>query len=1379
MRWTTWTLFGLALVVCVGLIAMVQRQAQKTPDVFFASVVEQIEAGHYDDELALANLDLALDRARTAEDPALVSAVLLARGKLLTRIGSWDRARADLETVYEERGGPRDIDLLLADLEARSGDVRKALVRVEGQLARDPSDAAGWQRAGKLHEQAAQKALERALASVAHELVPEDAARGRELATRLASLDPTDPARYSLAHRLRALYSPARGEETELLLRVCDEAARDAQGARESYTRALQLAVEPESVRGLMQLLDQAGRPEEAATLLTAAWRVPELRADLGVTSQSLRTLETLGRRRFGSDITLQWLNRQLPAPPSFYLETSRALFAAAQADPKNPRLWPALDTSARKLYDVDVAEASTVFFFLGMSHMRQADRFKDLYEMAQLELGAKFLNASGNVSEPVPGARAIAHRELAHAARVLGQAQAEREQLTGALALEPDFDGALWLRLAELQVASPNASYRDPETRYAKGMRLLPARVAELMPRWKELGELELRAAGIDPETLRTEDQQKRIWTPPGDASPYELFRLAQVHLEHGDAPRARVYARKLLSDLPGFLPALDLAIEVARRENTTRELVELCVQRLAVHRADENLIELLQGLPNDAIEPAQRVELMRGDPERFGRVTVARALAQRGETLRARKLLDAAGLEQLSRGARVFAARLAYELEDPKRALDVLDGLGAGDAAGPRRPDEIELYVRAGVRAGDSVRLVAGLERLTAEAPADARPWYALADQLMLANMPSVARTLLDRLDLEEHLRGPEVLRRLQLCAITERDTAAASLYGARAQAFETNGGYEFGRLLAAIDAEHWEDVAADAGALAESRWRATPLQRAILALLAEQPAEAADAVAIAGENAPPAWALVDAACAALAGRTWQAPAELGPTCTAETELFLRGAEKEADARQALAIALASTTPLGQGWARARLEDLPRKTRGALWRNWLLAVLAREQGDSRAERELLHALVGRHPGFVPAWDAYERMLGGPNTDPAVAAALRERRAQALGGTRAGPAELAIAEAQNLAARGDLPAALAAARRAVEFPQRQGRARREYALRLEDTGDFRAAIVEGKKALDVLLARADSEFLGRHLALLDRNADTEPPALADGELREHLATLKARFPRDPRVVLTLARQDLASEPRNPSIGVARALARLDAFRSRHAQKSLEELARGSLARWLEFYLEIDPEHAQELALAERLLDPGNVETWIWCARARAARGDLDAALAELRVVDRLVPNAGVPREILRLSVRRELSTEALAQLLTDVRTSESLAENDAELKLLRAEAVWCNGPRSAPNVIEILGPLESAFPAGSALAVRRGLLFGAALCVRALDADPNTQAQGDRERAQSVLAVVLAQLEDPYRAHLARALQGIANVPLSATAAPAAAPGG
>src|SRR5512147_2701807 len=56
MRWTTWTLFGLALAVCVGLLAMVRHQSQSTPTEFFNSVQEQIDAGHYDDELALSNL---------------------------------------------------------------------------------------------------------------------------------------------------------------------------------------------------------------------------------------------------------------------------------------------------------------------------------------------------------------------------------------------------------------------------------------------------------------------------------------------------------------------------------------------------------------------------------------------------------------------------------------------------------------------------------------------------------------------------------------------------------------------------------------------------------------------------------------------------------------------------------------------------------------------------------------------------------------------------------------------------------------------------------------------------------------------------------------------------------------------------------------------------------------------------------------------------------------------------------------------------------------------------------------------------------------------------------------------------------------------------
>ncbi|MBI5365184.1 MAG: hypothetical protein HZA53_18545, partial [Planctomycetes bacterium] len=147
MRWTTWFLFGLAVAVFGGLFAMVARQSARSPAEFFASIQKKIDAKALDEEAAISNLDLAFERAEAARDANLAAEVRLARAKVLTRIGSWDRARNDLEAVEALRGAPREIEELLVDLEARSGDVTKALARLDALLAKDAGYSAGWARA--------------------------------------------------------------------------------------------------------------------------------------------------------------------------------------------------------------------------------------------------------------------------------------------------------------------------------------------------------------------------------------------------------------------------------------------------------------------------------------------------------------------------------------------------------------------------------------------------------------------------------------------------------------------------------------------------------------------------------------------------------------------------------------------------------------------------------------------------------------------------------------------------------------------------------------------------------------------------------------------------------------------------------------------------------------------------------------------------------------------------------------------------------------------------------------------------------------------------------------------------------------------------------
>ncbi|MBK7876623.1 MAG: hypothetical protein IPJ77_12900 [Planctomycetes bacterium] len=1341
MKWSTWFLFALALAVFGAVAAMVGRQSARTPEEYFRSVRDKVEAGQFDEEQALANLDLALERAEHAKDAHLASEVRLARAKVLTKIGSWDRAKADVESVFAERGNPRDIETLLVDLDARSGDVPKALARIESILSRAPDDLDAWARAGALHTEAARAALTRALRVCDHGLVPHDAETAHALCERLGALDPTDAQRVVLGHHVRALFDAQQGEEVEQVLAACDEAARSSRAAREALARTLENGVDPRAFALLVQLLDRAGHDEEAASLVAVAQRHTAVRTDLECATTGLRTLSELERWRFASEISNGWLNRKALAPPEFFAMACRAL--------RKSERWSPLGIAAGELREVaDTGRVSWSDFYMGLAYVKQSAIGRELVAQGRLMLVSRFLPSTD--AEPEPGTRALAYREAALASRFLGEANAEREYLKGALDLDPDSDGELWLRLAELQYQSPNAGYRDPEARWARGMSLLPARTAELLPRWREFGELELRGAGIDPYARRAEAASRDIWTPPTDASPYELYRMAEVCIEAGDTPRATLLVRKLSESVPGFLPAIDMAIELARREGRTRDLVEQCVRRVRAVGGTDEIAALLRPIPPGTLTSREELALMRGDPERFGRVVVARTLVARGERERARAILLELAPETMSFDARVLLAELHVELEDPRAALEVLGAIG-GKVFDDR--SALQLFVRAALRANDLDRLSRALEAFAGRGDSPRPVRLALADQLLLSGQRGFAQRLLEDLDAAPETRGGDVVMRLALCALLAKDEAGAAQYLERAQAFETAGGVELLELLRAVDAADWDRAASWSNALAESRFRATPLQRTLIALLSDHLDEAATTIreALAKEPRATNWRLAEAVLAALKKESWDAPPYFGNTVLAETDRFLRGADGSADPRFAAAALLASTTPVGGGWARVRVEATTKRARGTLWKSWMLAQLARAQDDAARVREQLALLLAQHPMFGPAWDQLERVEPPPSISPELARAeVRQRRLAAMG-TLSGPKpERLLDEARARFAKGE--DALALVRQAVELAPNSAAAQSELALRLASGPDVAGALAAQRKAFAAFKAYSDRDALPRHLALLARAGELVTPA----ERATELEALAAAHPHDPRAVAALAREDLSRDPNNPSIGVARALARLRTFRAQHEDRALERLAPGGLAAFADLLLEIDPVEARATLEAELRLEPGSPEAWLASARALAAQGKIAEALDELRIVARLAPAGGVQREMLRWMARREQKPERMNLTMQAVLQAEDRTEPDPELVLLRAEAQWNFGPRSAQAVIDLLDTIDVAKLVEPGLAERHATLLAAASCARGEPAD--------LERARQTVAAWKDRVGDPYRRALLRTVAGLAR---------------
>src|SRR4029078_10391557 len=112
---------------------------------------------------------------------------------------------------------------------------------------------------------------------------------------------------------------------------------------------------------------------------------------------------------------------------------------------------------------------------------------------------------------------------------------------------------------------------------------------------------------------------------------------------------------------------------------------------------------------------------------------------------------------------------------------------------------------------------------------------------------------------------------------------------------------------------------------------------------------------------------------------------------------------------------------------------------------------------------------------------------------------------------------------------------------------------------------------------------RSDSPISGDLIRALE-GAGQEPAPELPAEVRmAELEALRARSPDAPRVPVALARMDLEMDPRNPTIAVGRAFARLDGFRGTHKGVAFESLCEGALAAWTDFLIPLDTERARSL----------------------------------------------------------------------------------------------------------------------------------------------------------------------------------------------------
>lgn len=1270
MKWSSWILFAGALALVFGVVAMVTRQSSSTPADYFAGVRLRIARGVDSKEQILVNLDQCLQLAEDAGDLELETRVRRERGLLLTDLGAYDRARADLQEVARRDAKDAIAARALVDLELRAEQYDAARRLLDDALRADPVDGALWSHYARAWRAEAQHLLERCSKRASALVVADSADAVRRDLVLSAAIEDAPARRAFLAQRIVDALENQRGFDAPAMLGDLDRANECNTRARRAAARSIELSGDADAALLYAGLCVEAGDMEEAAVLAIAAERSPALRVDSRLPVLLLPALRADGRRELVADLAQSLAAAPVRRPAAFWHEACVSLYTADRWDPLHGAALGLRGAGSLS----DIAEGD---FWIGMALGRggfcqDAERFLN-----------SFLKTMP--PDPVPHARALAHQAAARCAHEAGRLVDEREHLRGFVQEWPDGDGEAWLRLADLTAAAENAGWRDPVEQQAKAIELLPARADELLPRWIEWGERQLQLVGFDRNDLGAD---RGVDGPTS----YELYRSVQLWLEKGDAGRAGAANRRLLLRLPKLLPALDLAVEIAVAAGRERDIVEAVAARVARGGRTARIDELLAGIDAQALTSKSRLALIETDPSRLGRLLVAEDLLERGDTASALASLESIAADMWTDDARVLAAKLRLERGEASQAADLL--LPAKQAVASM-PGVFELGVEALARAGRTDDLRAFLvEHAKSVAP---KRLLSACDLLLRHRQAASALLLARQLDSTAATRGAETLLRLMgaQLATGQLDIAHGTLE--RLQAFDVAArAARLGLVLGSRSKD--DELAADMAAQLKPLGDAAPLVGAQLALLGREPAAAQAMLAklppVQGTLRDPLRFLVEGAVALQSGQRPAASAWMGVQASAAAQDFFAGAKGERDPRQAVVWLLAHKEPLASASIQQELLDGVAPLPGGLWERWLAASLRLADGDTEGARALAAELVQAAPDFGPAWEIL-RTIGFPGTaGEREQAAFELKRMEGLGGLACEPWERSLLEGVFQLLDGSPRRALELAERALDAQPASVRAARLAALAsatLKDDARLdkyaRAALEPRKDAVDALTKREAAQLVDAVLQRTLAAAKDDPQSKSGKALWDDLAARRAD---DPLSALAAARMDLLVDPRNPATGVDRAMGRLQRFRKQNQKTCLDDLAPGATSAWSAFHAELDPDAALAFLRAERELQPALAATWLEEPQVLARAGRPSAAAEASRRADILVPGSKLARPTFALAMHGEMKPDAIEQALAEIPVREGAAGPDPELALMAAHAYANLGARHAARLRDL-----------------------------------------------------------------------------------------